>query len=454
MLGIKSEIHLSQAQKKLVDSWIAAQNGVYNAKVEEEDYFYRFERSSLSLTGTRPKTDAAYSHLVSPWMRKVPSQILRNGACRYYEAKQRFFSKLAKHPRKKKGLRRSCRVTNELFIFKQTAKKAGIKAEVSFKQIGKIFLDLDSEIRIPKMLTLSRTGGRYFLSFCYDDQKKVRKQADVYEELRVQDPKEIRFLGVDRGVKIQSACSDGTLHSFTVTQQEQLKRKMLRKRRFQRKLARQQMGSQNRNKTKQKLSKISAKIANIRKNFNHHVSKKIVNSDAQVLVFEALKLKNMTRSARGSCEQPGKQVAAKSGLNRAILDCNLGQQLEFVKYKAIREGKLVLRVNPKGSSIECRKCAHSDPNNRMTQESFQCLRCGHTEHADVHAAKVVAQRGFLDFVSGKIEFLDQSKKKVKTARRRREDACGEDMRQVSQSAVLAASVNQELELSSLTTEVA
>jgi putative transposase len=443
MLGFKVEARLSRTQKKQVDRWIAAQNGIYNSKVEEAEYFYRFSKFALSLAGMSPKTDAAYSHLVSYWMRAVPSQILRNGASRYYEAKQRFFSGLAKLPRKKKGLRRSCRVTNELFTFEQVKKGESVKGRVSLKRIGKIHFGLEQEIVPPKMLTLSRTSGKYFLSFCYDDGKKIKKQSEVYEELKSQGYQKLEFLGVDRGVIVQAACSDGTLFEFTQAQKERLVQKERQKKKFQRKLARQQKGSRNRKKTILKVSKISAKIANIRRNFNHHTSKAIAESDAQVIVFENLKLKNMTRSASGTQEEPGTQVKAKSGLNRAILSCNLGQQLDFVKYKAIRSGKLVLKVKPHGSSIECQKCTHSDPNNRLTQAEFRCLRCGHTENADIHASKVIAQRGLHDFLSGKVEFLDESKKKVKTARRKREYACGEDVRRTGQSAKFATSVKQE-----------
>ena len=205
------------------------------------------------------------------------------------------------------------------------------------------------------------------------------------------------------------------------------KKKEKVRKRYQKKIARQVLWSKNRKRVVRKLGKVSAKIANIAKNFNHHVSKKIVNSIADVIVLEDLKLKNMTKSAAGTQENPGKNVAAKSGLNRSLLSRNLGQQFEFIKYKGIRKGKLILKVNPRASSMECHKCEHSDSGNRRSQELFSCLRCGHTENADIQASKVIAKRGYFDFVSGNVEFLDQSKKKVKTARGTRVKACGEEI---------------------------
>ena len=447
MLGFKTEIKPSRVQKKQIDRWIGAQNQIYNAKCEEEDYFYGFSKQALSQVGQRPATNAAYSHLVSYWMRAVPSQILRNGACRYYESKQRFLSGLSKHPRKKKGSRRSCRVTNELFEFKQSKDGKQFRVEVKLKRIGKIYFELEKELKTPKMLTLSRNGGVYFLSFSYEDGKKVKSQSEVYKELQKRGYKNVQFLGIDRGIKVQSACSDGQRYEWSEKQKRQILEKEKKKKRYQRKIARQVARSQNRKKTVKKLSKVSAQLSNIRKDFNHQVSKKIVNTEAEVIVFEDLKLKNMTRSASGSVEEPGKNVNAKSGLNRSLLSCNLGQQYEFVKYKAIREGKLVLKVNAHGSSIECRKCAHTDSGNRPTQSEFRCLRCGHEENADLQASQVIAQRGLRDFMSGKVEFLDESRKKIKTTRRRRERACGEDVRQKGVSSDFAASMKQEPESS-------
>ena len=456
MLGFKNEIKLSSKQKRCADLWIAAQNGIYNSKCDEEEYFYRFSKKALALVGMRPKTDAAYSHLVSPWMRAVPSQLLRNGACRYYEAKQRFYSGTAKHPRKKKGNRRTCRITNELFTLelRDNEKQDTQTGIVRLKQIGRIKFEISRKVSIPKMLTLSREGGRYFLSFCYEDGKKIKKQSELYEELKQTGHENLNFLGIDRGVKVQSACSDESVFQFTDNEKARLVQKDRRRKQFQRKLARQQKGSKNRRKTLCSLSKVSAKIANIKRNFNHHISKKIVHSGADVLVYEDLKLKNMTRSASGTMDEPGRNVAAKSGLNRAILNCNLGQQFEFVRYKAIRDEKLVLKVKPHGSSIECRKCRYSDRDNRLTQEEFRCQRCGHTENADTHASKVVAQRGMQDFISGNITFLDESKKKVRTARRKREYACGEEIRQVIPSVGLATSAKQEPESENPSSDVA
>ncbi|MEO3883869.1 transposase [Nonomuraea sp. B5E05] len=112
-----------------------------------------------------------------------------------------------------------------------------------------------------------------------------------------------------------------------------------------------------------------------------------------VIVHEDLRIANMTRSASGTIEAPGRNVAAKSGLNRSILDAGWGVFLTILSYKAESAGRKLIAVNPAGTSRTCARCGHCAKENHVTQADFTCTACGHTAHADVNAAINILRAG-------------------------------------------------------------
>jgi putative transposase len=140
----------------------------------------------------------------------------------------------------------------------------------------------------------------------------------------------------------------------------------------------------------------SSRQRNIRKDFCHKTSRKIVDAQWLINVLENLKLGNMTKRAKPKQDAAGKYLpngaAAKSGLNRVVLDAALGQLLEFVRYKSARAGKILLLVGAQYTSQECASCGHVDSDNRKTQAQFRCTSCGHADNADHNAAVVIARR--------------------------------------------------------------
>jgi IS605 OrfB family transposase len=112
-----------------------------------------------------------------------------------------------------------------------------------------------------------------------------------------------------------------------------------------------------------------------------------------VIVHEDLRITNMTRSASGTLEQPGRGVAAKSGLNRSILDAGWGVFLRVLAHKAESAGRELVAVEPRNTSRTCARCGHCAAENRVTQAAFACTACGHTAHADVNAAINILRAG-------------------------------------------------------------
>jgi putative transposase len=151
-------------------------------------------------------------------------------------------------------------------------------------------------------------------------------------------------------------------------------------------LAGKQRGSNRRRAAVQVVARQHRRIANRRRDAAHQLSRTLVNG-YDLLVFEDLKITNMTRSARGTLEEPGSQVAQKAGLNREILSAAWGQLISMIAYKAEDAGRELILVNPRWTSQRCSSCGHIEAANRRSQAEFRCLACGFTLHADVNAAR-------------------------------------------------------------------
>ena len=141
-----------------------------------------------------------------------------------------------------------------------------------------------------------------------------------------------------------------------------------------------------------KIKRLHAKAAHTVDNWARHTAKQLVEAHA-VLVVEDLHLKNMTRSAKGTVEKPGRSVAAKAGLNRSLSEAAPGKLARWVHVKAENAGRRTWAVNPACTSQQCSACSVIDAASRVCREVFYCAACGHYEHADVNAARNIRARG-------------------------------------------------------------
>ena len=182
-------------------------------------------------------------------------------------------------------------------------------------------------------------------------------------------------IGLDRNVG-QATDSNGTV--YRMADQSKLADKAKRKQRL---LVRKVRGSVRYRRIGGQLTKLKRKQARIRSNDTHQISRALADT-AHTVVVEKLQTANMTKSAKGTKENPGTNVKAKSGLNRSILATNWGQLKQRMDYKCGQ----VVEVDPKYTSQTCHQCRHVDSGNRKSQSSFICLACGHSINADWNAA--------------------------------------------------------------------
>lgn len=142
---------------------------------------------------------------------------------------------------------------------------------------------------------------------------------------------------------------------------------------------------------RQRLARMQAKIARQRADFLHKLSTEIANKHT-IFVMEDLRVKNMSKSAAGTVDAPGRNVRQKSGLNRSILDQGWSEFARQVEYKITANGGQLILVNPAYTSQKCSCCGHIDAKNRKG-DKFKCLACGNADHADVNAAKNILAAG-------------------------------------------------------------
>ena len=189
-------------------------------------------------------------------------------------------------------------------------------------------------------------------------------------------------VGIDRGVKVSAALSTGEM----LTVPGLTAREATRVLRLERKLARAKRGSNRRGNAKNQIARMKAREADRRKDWAEQTSTDIARR-FDVVRVEDLNIRGMTRSAKGTAEAPGRNVAAKAGLNREIGKSGWGALVKRLEDKA--RGR-VEKVPPAYTSQRCSACGHVAEENRKNQAVFLCTACGYACNADVNAARNIA----------------------------------------------------------------
>lgn len=314
-----------------------------------------FQSMGVEFTKLRRETD---------WLRELPCAPVRFTLNHQAKAWTNYFSGNGGRPK---------------FKSKHSERSVTFPEPVCFTLTG-------THVRLQKLgcYRLSRRGGDPY-AHCEARSVTVKRECGKWYAIvlyrvpvsEVTRPDDGQAVGVDMNVG-QVATSDGEIIRLDTARLERLE---ARKRRYQRKLARQVKGSNQRAVTKLRLGKVSRNIRNFRDNWHHHASKHIT-AKASTVVIERLNAKGMTASAKGDAENPGSNVRQKAGLNRSILNTGWSGIKANLDYKA---GKLV-EVNPKYTSQTCNECGVVDIRNRRTQAAFECVACGHRCNADINAA--------------------------------------------------------------------
>ena len=309
------------------------------------------------------------------FLKETPSQALQASLKNLDKAYSNFFKHLADFPTFKKKSYGNDTIhfpQGNLLEVTQLSKK---KSKIKLPKLGSLKFISHREVQGElKSATISMEAGNFYLSILVD-------QEVLYPSLGA--------LGLDLGISRSIATSENVFYDLPMLKIKTLETKI---KTLQRKRSRVEKYSEKYYRLLRSERKLSRKITNLRHDFLHKISCFLAKNH-EILCMEDLKIKCMSKSARGTLEDPGKEVRKKTNLNRATLRQGWGIFRRLLEYKTVWYGSKLVVVNPMNTSRQCRVCGFTTASNRKTQEEFSCLYCGHEENADFNAAKNIRRLG-------------------------------------------------------------
>ena len=360
----KYRIYPNQEQQDLLAKSLGSCRWFYNYALNKTNEIYKETGKGLSrneIINLLPNLKREY-----PWLKQPPSQALQQVALNLSSAFLNFFEGRGKFPKfKKKRNKQSMRLP-------QGCKLLG--EEIKLPKLGKVYCKVSRKPKGKlKSVTVSLTpSGKYYASCLFDD--GVDKPSPNSEG---------KAIGIDLGLNDYAITSEGTKQGnpkpYGKYQQKLAKQ--------QRRLAKKQFKSKNRDKARVKVAKVSEKINRSRFDFLHKLSRNLVDEN-QVIVVENLAVKNMLKNPQ---------------LAKSISDCGWGQFCTMLKYKAEWEGKTYIEVDrffP--SSKTCNNCLHQLDKLSLDIRSWECPKCGAIHDRDINAAKNIRDEGLRILAVGHI----------------------------------------------------
>ena len=308
----------------------------------------------------------------TPWLKDAPTHPLQQALKDLERAYTSFFARRADFPRfKKKGQGDSFRYPDPKQI---KLDQAGCR--IFLPKLGWLrYRNSRDVLGAIRQITVSGSGGKWFIS--------IQTEREVAQPIP-----NGGTVGVDMGIARFATLSDGSylepLNSF--------KRHEARLRKAQQAMSRKTRFSNNWKKAKARVQRIHSRIGNARRDYLHKATTTISQNHAMVCI-EDLQVRNMSRSAAGTADAPGRNVRAKSGLNKSILDQGWFEFRRQLDYKLAWNGGHLITVPPQNTSKTCPCCGHVSKDNRQTQARFECVECGFEENADLVGAINILRAG-------------------------------------------------------------
>lgn len=326
------------------------------------------------------------------WLSESPSQTLQQALKNLESSFRNFFAKRTDFPKFKK------RGQSDSFRYPQGFKVEQGNSRLFLPKLGWVrYRNSRTMQGVAKNITISQSGGKWY--------------ASIQTELEVETPlhSSTTAVGIDVGVTKFATLSTGEIFE----PKNSFRNKAQRLARYQRAMSRKTKFSKNWQKAKRKINKLHTTIANIRRDYLHKTSTAISKNHAMI-VIEDLQIRNMSKSSKGTSEKHGKNVKAKSGLNKSILDQGWFEFRRQLEYKQSWRGGFVVAIPPQYTSQRCSCCGYVSRNNRQTQAKFECVECGHSENADINAARNILAAGHAVLACGETVQSDRSMKQEPT----------------------------------------
>ena len=345
---------------------------LYNAALEEWRWAYRAGVSVSLYSQYRELTAVRAS---DEFWGSISIQVGRGVLRRADRARQAFYRRVKSgekpgYPRFKSSRRwHTIELAN---VDASTLKDRGHYYAIRIKGLPEIRLrkGLTLPEDTPKALSITLRGRRLFVNLTYAIEQAALPRADA-------------VVGVDMGVSERLALSNGE----HVGRRRKPNAKL---RRAQRRLSTCRKDSHQWRKRRAVLANQQHRERVRNRNECHRITTELVRRFG-LLAVEDLQIRNMTRSASGTLENPGKNVRQKAGLNRSITEQTWGLIRNQLHYKAAWAGRELVAVDPKFTSQRCSGCGVVAAENRKSKQ-YRCATCGMTEDADVNAARNILHK--------------------------------------------------------------
>ena len=364
--------YTSKAGYRRIEQVLRESARLYNAALEEWRWAYR---AGVSVSLYSQYRELTAIRAADEFWGGVSVQIGRGVLRRMDRARQDFYRRMKAgekpgYPRFKSGRRWHTIELSE--VTPAMVKSRGNYWAVRVRGLPEIRLRKGLELPegVPKTLTITLRGRRLFVNLTYAVEQEALPHCDA-------------AVGIDMGVSDRLALSDGE----RVGRRRKPNRKLQR---AQRRLSRCKKGGQRWRKRRAILANQQHRERVRNRNACHEITTDLVRRFGLIAV-EDLAIRNMTRSAKGTMEQPGKNVAQKTGLNRSISEQTWGLIRQQLTCKAEWAGRELVVVDPKFTSQRCSGCGVVAAAQR-TRKRYDCAGCRTSEDADVNAARNILHR--------------------------------------------------------------
>ncbi len=371
--AFKYELMPTGEQQRQMRRFAGSCRFVFNKALALQKERYEHGEKKLGYAGLCKLLTEWRNSTETAWLADAPVHPLQQTLKDLERAYSNFFAKRAEFPRfKKKGQSDSFRYPDP----KQIKLDQG-NSRIFLPKLGWLrYRHSRAVLGTVKNVTVSQSCGKWFVS--------IQTEREVEQPV----PQSTTAVGIDMGIARFATLSDGTyyapLNSF--------KRHETALRKAQQALSRKTKFSNNWKKAKARVQRIHSRIGNARRDYLHKTTTKISQNHAMVCI-EDLQVRNMSRSAAGTADALGKNVRAKSGLNKSILDQGWFEFRRQLDYKLAWRGGHLIAVPPRNTSRTCPYCGHISADNRQMQARFACVECGFEENADVVGAINVLRAG-------------------------------------------------------------
>ena len=371
----KFRLKTNQTINRQLAQFAGSSRLVWNKALAFQKERLNAEQSCLSYAGLTKELTQWKRESDLFFLKQVHSQALQQSCFNLSQALKEAFDKTnpKQFPKfKKKGQKDS-------FRYPQGFKIDNGNGRIFLPKIGWVrYYKSQDVVGEAKNITVSKRGQYWFVSIQVEIDRAIQAHTSS------------SIVGGDLGIARFLTLSNNNYYE-PINIFKNLKKKLAK---LQKQLAKKEKFSNRWKNLKAKINKLHIHIANTRNDYLHKISSELSKNHA-IVILEDLRINNMSRSAKGTVENPGTNVKQKSGLNRAILDQGWGEFVRQLEYKSIWNGGQLIQVNPKNTSRTCPRCGYISCRNRKTQATFCCQKtdCNYTANADYVGSLNVKEAG-------------------------------------------------------------